>query len=201
MPDKLLSEGIRDLLVEFRRDLGPYGWTIHVEGFAGRDLSFQFRNRLSSVSHGIGFDPRQGPAEVREELLLNLQAEPEFARTKLAMPPRRKRALVGGLRWAATTYGWSTRVFREIIDTLQAADVLSGDEADWMKIVGPTALQEKLVRPWRKHVKAEQRREQGRERSRRTPQARGGEAASAADIPADSRLQGGMHRGSEFQGR
>ncbi len=165
MPDKSLSEGIRELLEEFRRDLGPYGWTIHVEGFAGGDLRFEFRNRLSSVSHGIGFDPSQGPAEVREELRLYLEAEPEFARTKLAKPPRRRRALVGGLRWAATTYGWSSRVFREIIDTLQAAEVLSVDEAEWMKIVGPTALQEKLVRPWRKHVRAEQRRDQARARS------------------------------------
>ncbi len=163
MPDKSLSEGIRELLEELRRDLGPYGWTIHVEGFAGRDLRFEFRNRLSSVSHGIGFDPSQGPAEVREELRLYLEAEPEFARTKLAKPPRRRRALVSGLRWAATTYGWSSRMFREIIDTLQAAEVLSVDEAEWMKIVGPTALQEKLVRPWRKHV--EQRRDQARARS------------------------------------
>ena len=59
MPDKSLSEGIRELLEEFRRDLGPYGWTIHVERFAGGDLRFEFRNRLSSVSHGIGFDPSQ----------------------------------------------------------------------------------------------------------------------------------------------
>lgn len=51
----------------------------------------------------------------------------------------------------------------------QAADVLSVDEADWMKIVGPTALQEKLVRPWRKHVRAEQQRELSGARSSRTP--------------------------------
>ncbi len=120
------------------------------------------RNRLSSVSHGFGFDPYQTPAEVRAELQGHLQEEPEFARTKLAKPPRRKRDLVGGLRWAAATYGWSTRVFGEIIDTLQAAGVLYVDEAEWMRIVGPTALQEKLASEWRKRVRAEQRRRRGK---------------------------------------
>lgn len=169
VPDKSLSEGIRDLLTEFRRDLGPYGWTIHIETSLGGNLSFEFRNRLSSLSLGFGFDPNQSPAAVREEIRLYLQSEPEFARTKLAKPPHGRRPLVGGLRWAATTYGWSSRVFREIIDTLQAADVLSVDEAEWMKIVGPTALQEKLLSPWRKHVQAEHQREQSRARSSRTP--------------------------------
>lgn len=169
MPDKSLSEGIRELLAEFRRDLGRYGWTIRIETSVGGNLSFEFRNRLSSLSLGFGFDPNQSPAVVREEIRLDLQTEPEFARTKLAKAPHGRRALVGGLRWAATTYGWSSRVFREIIDTLQAADVLSSDEAEWMKIVGPTALQEKLVRPWRKHVRAEQHRLQSGARSSRTP--------------------------------
>ncbi len=117
--DDALSSGIRRfLLIDVRNDLAPYGWSVHVEG-ARRNLSFEFRNPLSPVSTGMHFDADRTPSEVKKELDEHFESEPEFARTKLANPPRRKRELIGGLRWAATSYGWSRKVFQDVIDTLR----------------------------------------------------------------------------------
>ena len=96
----------------------------------------------------------------------HLKAEPEFARTKMAKQPRRKRELIGGLRWAATSYGWSSKVFREVIDTLRTFNVLSEDEQVWLNTVGPDVLPKDIEQKFRKHVRLEQRRrkETGRRR-------------------------------------
>src|SRR5579864_6722398 len=95
VPEKALSADTLDLLTELRTDLGPYGWTVHVEGSRGKNLSFEFRNPLSPVYSGIHFDSGRPHSEVRDQVLEQLNAQPEFARTKMAKPPRRRRALIG----------------------------------------------------------------------------------------------------------
>lgn len=155
--DDALSTDIRRLLIEARNDLAPYGWSVHVEE-AGKTLSFEFRNPLSPVSTGMHFDADRTPSEVKKELDEHFESEPEFARTKLANPPRRKRELIGGLRWAATSYGWSRKVFQDVIDTLRHFHVLSDDEWTWLNTVGPDVLPKNLEREWRKRIRLEQRR-------------------------------------------
>jgi hypothetical protein len=157
LADENLSTHIRGLLTKVRNDLGPYGWSVYVDQ-RGKQLSFEFRNPLSPVSTGMVFDPSRSIADIRKELAEHLNGEPEFAHTKLATPPRRKRNLIGGIRWAATSYGWSQKVFQEVIDTLRGFKVLSEDEWQWLKTVGPDVLQEDLKREWQKHVKAHERR-------------------------------------------
>src|SRR5437867_8402727 len=109
--DEDLSPSIRRLLIDVRNDVEPSGWSVHVEQ-SGKWLSFEFRNPLSPVATGMVFDPSRPILDIKGELTEHLAAEPEFAHTKLATPPRRKRELLGGLRWAATSYGWSTKVFQ-----------------------------------------------------------------------------------------
>ncbi len=154
LADEDLSQSLLGLLTEVRAELGPYGWTVYAEQY-GKQLSFEFRNPLSPVSTGMMiFDPQRSIADIRSELTENLAEEPEFAHTKLATPPRRKRDIIGGIRWAATSYGWSKKVFEEVIDTLRTFSVLSEDEWHWLKTVGPHVLQPDLKRKWRKHMKA-----------------------------------------------
>jgi hypothetical protein len=169
LADEDLSETIRGLLTEVRNELGPYGWSVHAEQ-RGKQLSFEFRNPLSPVSSGLIFDPQRSISDIRDELIENLAEEPEFAHTKLAMPPRRKRDLIGGIRWAATSYGWSRRVYDEVIDTLRTFSVLSEDEWHWLKTVGPDVLRPDLKRKWRKHMKAygQPRKPESRARSKTT---------------------------------
>ena len=155
--DNALSTGIRRLLIEARNDLAPHGWSVHVEG-AGKNMSFEFRNPLSPVWIGMHFDADRTPSEVKKELDEHIKSEPEFARTKLANPPRKKRELIGGLRWAATSYGWSRKVFQDVIDTLRHFHVLSDDEWTWLNTVGPDVLPKNLEREWRKRVRLQQRR-------------------------------------------
>jgi hypothetical protein len=166
--DDDLSEAIRALLMYLRNDLEPYGWSIHAEQF-GKQLSFEFRNPLSPVSTGLMFDPSRSISDIRDELTERLSEEPEFAHTKKATPPRRKRDLIGGIRWAATSYGWSRRVFQEVIDTLRTLSVLSEDEWQWLKTVGPDVLRADLKREWRRRVKEYERRPMpdGSQRSKR----------------------------------
>jgi len=142
--------------MELRNDLVPYGWTVHVEGSRGKDFSFEFRNPLSPVNSGIHFDSGRPRSEVRDQVLEQLNAEPEFARTKMAKPPRRTRALIGGLRWSATSFGWSKKVFGEVIDTLRYFNVIAEDEYAWLKTVGPDVLRKDMERKWRQQVRAEQ---------------------------------------------
>jgi hypothetical protein len=157
VPETALTADTQDLLGELRNDLGPYGWTVHVEGSRGKNFSFEFRNPLSPVNTGIHFDSDRPRSEVRDEVLEQLNAEPEFARTKTAKPPSRRRALVGGLRWSATSFGWSKKVFEEVIDTLRYFNVITEDEHTWLKVVGPDVLPKDLERKWRQHMRAEQR--------------------------------------------
>ncbi len=156
LADEDLSAGIRGLLTVVRKEFGPYGWSVYVEQ-RGRQLSFEFRNPLSPVSTGMMFDPRRSITDIRDELTKHISEEPEFAHTKLAKPPRRKRDVMGGIRWAATSYGWSQKVFQEVIDTLRGFKVLSEDEWQWLKTVGPDVLREDLKREWQRRLKAHKR--------------------------------------------
>jgi hypothetical protein len=169
LADEELSESLLGLLTEVRAELGPYGWSVYAEQY-GTQLSFEFRNPLSPVSRGMVFDPQRSISDIRNELTDNLAEEPEFAHTKLAMPPRHKRDIIGGIRWAATSYGWSKKVFEEVIDTLRTFSVLSEDDWHWLKTVGPDVLQPDMKRKWRKHVKAhgQPREPQGRARPNTT---------------------------------
>jgi hypothetical protein len=171
LADEDLSESLLGFLMEVRAELGPYGWSIYAEQY-GTQLSFEFRNPLSPVSRGMVFDPQRSISDIRNELTDNLAEEPEFAHTKLAVRPRRKRDLIGGIRWAATSYGWLRRVYDEVIDTLRTFSVLSEDEWHWLRTVGPDVLRSDLKRNWRRHMKAhEQPRKaegQGRSRTKRS---------------------------------
>ena len=155
--DEDLNPGIRRLLFGVRKELEPFGWRVHIER-SGKQLSFEFRNPLSPVSTGMLFDPGRPLKDINEELIQHVSAEAEFARTKMARPPRRQRELIGGIRWAATSYGWSRKVFREVIDTLRHFRVLSNDEWEWLNTVGPDVLSKELEREWRKRVRLSERR-------------------------------------------
>lgn len=155
--DDDLDPGIREVLEETRAAFGPYGWTVHAERH-GNTLSFEFSNPLSTMASGIHFDSHRSPIEVRKELDEHMSSEPEFAQTRLVEPPRRKRRLLGGLRYAANWYGWSDRVFEEVTDTLLGYRILSKEEAAWLKAIGPGALSEQVRSGLAKHRKAERRR-------------------------------------------
>jgi hypothetical protein len=150
--DAKLSPVVRRLLAGVRKDVEPHGWSVHVEK-SGTNLFFEFRNPLSPVWTGIGFDPDQPIAELRADIEYHMSAEPEFERTKKARPPARRRRVLGGLRWAATSYGWSDKVFKEVIDTLHHFRLLADDEVRWLKTIGPQVLSKDLERKWRKHVR------------------------------------------------
>jgi hypothetical protein len=156
--DEDLDPQIREVLDEIRASLGRYGWTVHAER-RGNNLSFEFSNPLSSMASGIGFQSDLTPAELRRHLAEQIDGEPEFARTQVAGPPRRKRPLLGGLRHAATWYGWSDRVFQEVTDTLVGFRILSKEEGVWLKATGPGALTDDIKTKLAKHRKAERRRE------------------------------------------
>ncbi|MEA2644617.1 MAG: hypothetical protein QOG08_1643 [Chloroflexota bacterium] len=155
--DDDLDLGIREVLEEMRAALGPYGWMVHAER-RGDNFSFEFRNPLSTMASGIHFDSHRSPAELRKQLDDHVSSEPEYAQTRLVDPPRRKRQLLGGLRYAANWYGWSDRVFQEIIDTLVGHRVLSKEEGTWLTAVGPGALSDDVRSGLAKHRKAERRR-------------------------------------------
>jgi len=167
--DEDLNPELLGLLRGVRDELEPYGWSVHIEK-SGRHMSVEFRNPLSPVSTGMVFDPSQPVSEVKQELAVHVSDEPEFAHTKLALAPRRKRQLIGGIRWAATSYGWSRKVFLEVIDTLRVFSALSEDEWQWLKTVGPDVLRDDLKREWRQHMKADERRRKAEpgERSKTT---------------------------------
>jgi len=150
--DEDLSPEIRRLLGGIRKDVEPAGWSVQVEK-RGEDLSFVFTNPLSPVHTGWHFDPRRPKSELKKELDEHIAAEPEFANTKKATPPHKKRRLLGGIRWAATSYGWSARVFEELIETLHHFRVLSNDEWSWLRTVGPDVLPREIDREWRKRVR------------------------------------------------
>jgi hypothetical protein len=161
LADEDLDPEIRGVLEEFRDNLAPYGWTVRAEK-VGEDLSFQFDNPLSGMSTGMHFQPNRTPAEIRQQLEDSMLEDPEFARTQLAVPPRRRRALIGALRYAATWYGWPHRVFEEVIEVLFQFHAISKGEWEWMKAVGPQALPDKVERGLRKHQRAERRREKSK---------------------------------------
>lgn len=154
--EKDLSPAIRRLLGAIRKDLQPHGWTVDVQK-SGEHLSFEFRNPLSPVRSGLVFNPGRPTSELKRDLETHISEEPEFAHTKMARPPRRKREFIGGLRWAATSYGWSNEVFHEVVGTLRHFRLLSRDEFDWLSAVGPDVLPEQLERDWRKHITQRQR--------------------------------------------
>ena len=147
-----LAPSTRKLLTHLRKELGPHGWSIYVER-RSKQLSFEFRNPLSPVASGWGFDPDRPTPELRAELAEFLKGESEFARTKMASPPRRRRQLVGGIRWASTSFGWSDQVFYELIDTLRHFRVLAGDEWEWLNTVGPQVLAPDLERKWQAQMR------------------------------------------------
>src|SRR5260221_6529879 len=88
-----------------------------------------------------------------------MNEDPEFARTQSVDQPRRKRWVLGRLRYAAVWYGWSDRVFQEVTDTLLGFGALSKEEGRWLKTIGPGAITEDLKSKLAKHRKAERRRE------------------------------------------
>jgi hypothetical protein len=161
LADEDLDPAIRRLIEDFRATLGPYGWIVHAEK-VGEDLSFQFDNPLSGMSTGTHFQPNRTPAEIRQQLEGSMLEDPEFARTQLAVPPRRRRALIGALRYAATWHGWPNKVFEEVIEVLFHFHAISKGEWEWMKAVGPQALPDKVERGLRKHQRAEQRRKKSK---------------------------------------
>ena len=157
VPDTRLSPAVRRFLTTVRKDVEPFGWSVHVEK-SGNDMRLEFRNPLSPVWEGIGFDPNQPLPALLAELKYQMDLQPEFARTRTARPPSRRRPLIGGLRWAATSYGWSDKVFREVIEVLRLFRVLADDEWSWLNRIGPHVLTKDLERKWRKHVKLNERR-------------------------------------------
>lgn len=161
LADEDLDPEIRGVLEEFRDRLAPYGWIVRAEK-VGEDLSFQFDNPLSGMSTGIGFQPRRPIAQIRQQLQDGVLEDPEFARTQLAVPPHRRRHLIGALRYAATWYGWPNKVFEEVIETLFHFHAISKGEWEWMKAVGPLALPDKIEHGLRKHQRAERRRKKSK---------------------------------------
>jgi hypothetical protein len=155
--DDDLDPGIREALDEMRTALGAHGWAVHAER-GGEHMSFEFTNPLSTMATGMVFQSDLDPAELRGRLAELMRDEPEFAQTQLIDPPRRKRPLLGGLRYAATWYGWSDRVFQEIIETLVGFRILSKEEGTWLTAIGPGALSEDLRGKFAKHRTAERRR-------------------------------------------
>jgi hypothetical protein len=142
--DADLDAGIRRVLDEMRAAFEPDGWTVHVERTGKENLCFEFRNPLSPIATGMVFKSDLTPAELRQRLDEHVKDEPEFAHLKRFDPPRRKRQLLSGVRWAATWYGWSDRVFEEVLDSLLGFRVLSKEEWTWLMKVGPTVLSERV---------------------------------------------------------
>lgn len=152
VPDARLSPAVRRFLVIVRNDVEPYGWSVNVEK-SGDYVSLEFRNPLSPVATGIGFDPDQPVPALLAELKHQMDREPELVRTRTARAPAKRRHLIGGLRWAATSYGWSDKTFREVIDVLRHFRVLADDEWSWLNTIGPHVLTKDLERKWRKHMR------------------------------------------------
>lgn len=161
LADEELDPGIRGLLEEHRANLAPYGWKVHAYK-VGENLGFQFDNPLSGLSAGMQFEPRRPIAQIRQQLEDSIQGDPEFARTQLAVPPRRQRRMIGALRYAATWYAWPNRVFEEVIEVLFHFHAISKGEWEWMKAVGPQAWPERIERDVRKHQRAERRRKKSK---------------------------------------
>ncbi|HEV2217304.1 MAG TPA: hypothetical protein VGV88_06995 [Candidatus Dormibacteraeota bacterium] len=157
VPDTRLSPAVRRFLAIVRKDLEPFGWSVHVQK-SGKDMRLEFRNPLSPVASGIGFDPSQPVPAMMAELREQMEAEPEFARTRTARAPAKVRPLIGGLRWAATSYGWTDKLFGEVIDLLRHFRVLADDEWTWLNTIGPHVLTKDMERKWRKHVRLNERR-------------------------------------------
>jgi hypothetical protein len=148
-----LSPGVRALIRELRKDLGPYGWRIYVQR-SGKGFSVEFRNPLSPLASGIVLDRDYDLTDLTDQLLKHIKDEPEFDRTRLAQAPVRKRELVGRIRWAATSYDWSPKTFEQVIDTMHGLGVITSDERAWINKAGPAALQEDLMRDWQRHVES-----------------------------------------------
>ena len=161
LADEDLDPGIRELLDEHRASLGPYGWKVHAYRI-GESLGFQFENPMSGLSSGTQFEPRRALEEIRQYLEDSVQGNPEFARTQLAIPPRRQRRIIGALRYAAALYGWPNRIFLEVIELLFHFRTISKGEWEWMKAVGPQAWPERVERDVRKRQKAERRRKRSK---------------------------------------
>jgi hypothetical protein len=148
-----LSPGVRALIRELRKDLGPHGWNIYAQR-TGKGFSVEFRNPLSPLATGIVFDHDDGLSDLTDQLLKHVKDEPEFDRTRLAQAPVRKRELVGRIRWAATSYDWPPKTFEQVVDTMQGLGFITSDERAWIKETGPAALQEELKRDWQAHVES-----------------------------------------------
>jgi len=161
LADEDLDSEIRGLLEDYRAKLGPHGWQIHVDT-VGAHLSFQFDNRLSGTSTGMQFEPGRPLAQVAQQIEEGIHGDPEFARTQQAIAPRRQRRLIGALRYAATLYGWPTKVYEEVIEVLFHLHSISKAEWEWMKAVGPQAWPERIERDFRKYQRAERRRKKSK---------------------------------------
>lgn len=150
--DNLLDLPIRQVLDEARTAFEPYGWTIHAEKI-GTHLSFEFNNPLSPVETGFVFESGLTPAEIKEQLKEHT-ADPEFARVNSAPPPRRRRRVLGQLRWSATWYDWSNEVFLQVVEFLRGSRTISAEEGDWLEAVGPYVLREDMKRDLQNHRKS-----------------------------------------------
>jgi len=149
--DRDLSPGIRTLLRELRKDLDRYGWRVYVEN-SGKQFSIEFRNPLSPLVSGVVFDRGRQVSDIRDEIIAHIRDEPEFNQTRVTPLPARKRDLIGRIRWAGTSYGWSNATFEQVVDTMHAIGVLANDELTWAKKAGPASLPDEVRQDWQRHL-------------------------------------------------
>jgi hypothetical protein len=133
--DTRLEPPVREVLDELRGVYEPGGWTV-TASHIGPFLEFTFTNPLSPVKSTVQFDADISATDLRRRVSDDISNAPEFLRLQSVEPPKRRRRLLGGLRWAAAIYEWPDDVFEEIIDTLRGLRVLSVDEHKWLKTIG-----------------------------------------------------------------
>lgn len=163
--DSQLPSRLRAVLREYRARYQPSGWTVQPRR-VGSALDFRFTNPLSPVESTVQFEPQISAAELRSRLNEHLDQESEFARLNHYKLPRRRRKLLGGLRWAATVYGWPDSVFREVVGSLRTFRVLRSDEWEWLNLAGsvvlPAEIKKEVIRRSRAKVERPDRSSQDR---------------------------------------
>jgi hypothetical protein len=135
-----LDPPVREVINEIRLSLRAYGWIVTTQRTYGR-WSLKFRNPLSPsvITYDIGVEP--AAASLRDELLdLVHRRDEELVVTQSAIPPRRKRKLLGELRAKGGYPPWSTELFQDVINLLDHNGVLTTDEWSWLMSVGPVAI-------------------------------------------------------------
>lgn len=90
------------------------------------------------ISFGIG--PGEHHDKLRSRMHDFMSQEDEFLATRAAMPPRRKRRLLGAIRGGAGSYGWADPVYRQVTNLLYETHVLSREELAWLQTVGPAGV-------------------------------------------------------------